>query len=235
LSLAIFVALVVVFTYLSTAEKWSLQINDYTKSKQSLQRNATVTLPNMNRNIILIEGDLIAADTVLKYMLNQGCQTMRNKKKRYSCLDKLPASTLSDNVKNYMFLFHPRGGATLAANSFLFVLRHPIDRTASWFAYSHRSSCGHDGGTTMSMSCGAARDADRNPEGWQAVFEKCFPVIQDLAGAVSVGNLAEPHCRSLAWSLFGTARIESGIGIHMSANYRYYYNKTVGKLSDEME
>jgi Sulfotransferase family len=114
----------------------------------SFNEDGSVALPPLvlgqNRTILFVHVGKAGGETI-KSVLDAGCQGMRNQKRRTACLNELPGSALSDQVRGYFHCFrvepaHMRTSAT----SVLFNVRHPVDRVLSWYRYVNPNNCNRE-------------------------------------------------------------------------------------------
>lgn len=102
---------------------------------------SVVPLQNVTRRILFVHVGKAGGESI-KQILKAGCSVMRNRNRRKTCLAALPNSTLSDGVAGYFHCFsvQPKRMES-GATSFLFNLRHPVDRALSWYKYVHPDNC----------------------------------------------------------------------------------------------
>jgi hypothetical protein len=212
---------------------------------------------NMSRNILFVHVGKAGGETI-KSILSAGCHSRKNKRRKAKCLQQLPNSTISDTIQSYFHCLSMPPGAANYSTSYLYNLRHPVDRTISWYRYIAPQNCHKD--DPKSPSCSTAWAMSQNPHnGWESdFFGRCFPTVEDWAQALALG-LAMPttpktttasnsfpmmmatsnssssnhtDCSELAWSsLAGNIDINKhGVAAHMVFNFRYYTKKTIGKF-----
>jgi hypothetical protein len=208
---------------------------------------------NMSRSILFVHVGKAGGETI-KSVLSAGCRSRANVKRRNKCLQKLPNSTISDTVQWYFHCFkmpftakvtrfNAPPSAAEAASSYLYNLRHPVDRTISWYHYVSPKNCRKNEGS--SPACGTAAAISQNPHnGWEAeFFGWCFPTIEDWAQALATptppttttsksSTSNHTDCSELAWSsLAGNIDIDKHpVAAHMVANFRHYTNKTIARF-----
>lgn len=115
------------------------------ESPNHVETSAGATLlTNFTRRILFVHVGKSGGETI-KQVLAAGCSVMRNAKRRKDCLTGLPNSVISDQVEGYFHCFsvQPRN-MEANATSFLFNLRHPVDRVISWYKYVHPHNCHPD-------------------------------------------------------------------------------------------
>ncbi|GAX13261.1 hypothetical protein FisN_17Hu198 [Fistulifera solaris] len=184
---------------------------------------------NETRNVILVEPDMMATETIFKFSFHAGCFTMRNREMRNNCNRNAPYTKLDSILKNVNVLYHPRFGATRDATTLFFNLRHPVDRLVTWYNYAHPDNC-----INQSLGCLTKRKIEKDPEGWEFhFFRRCFPVFDNLIETFQndfteeyTGNY-NSTCTYLAEKLVSGERDENEIAIHMAANLRHYHTNTI--------
>jgi Sulfotransferase family len=152
---------------------------------------------SIDRSIMFVHVGKAGGETI-KDAIEFGCQ-MRNPRKQKKCYANLPTSKLSDHVHSYLHGTNIPVPLQSIHNSttFLYNLRHPLDRTISWYSFVSPKNCN----TTVSKellgpilpSCRFAHALKklptiRKPENgklnWLKVFfEICFPTLEDFATA----------------------------------------------------
>jgi hypothetical protein len=204
---------------------------------------------NMSRNILFVHVGKAGGETI-KSILSAGCHSRNNKRRKAECLRQLPNSTISDTIQSYFHCLSMPSGAAEYSTSYLYNLRHPVDRTISWYHYIDPQNCRRE--DPKSPSCGTAWAISQNPRnGWEAeFFGRCFPTVEDWAQALAMPTPAtttvsslpmaisnssssnHTDCSELAWSsLAGNIDIaKHGVAAHMVFNFHYYTKKTIGKF-----
>jgi Sulfotransferase family len=116
-----------------------------------------IDLPDKkNRTILFVHVGKAGGETI-KSVLDAGCQVMHNVRRRTKCLANLPASKLSAAVVGYFHCFKVQpSGMAVSANSYLFNVRHPVDRTISWYRYVSPFNCVPGGASRVSPNCASA-------------------------------------------------------------------------------
>jgi hypothetical protein len=185
--------------------------------------NSTVTNTRRHRKILFVHVGKAGGETI-KNILEMGCKSRKNKRRRNECLQKVPDSALNQQVHGYFhcFTIEPR---SIQADSFLFNLRHPVDRAVSWYRYVHPGHCPPAGINSKKNTpvCIAQRQLQSNPGGWVGqFFQQCFPTVQDWALPQTT------KCQELALQTYqGTlSEKEVPLAAHMIANLRHYVEKT---------
>jgi hypothetical protein len=222
---------------LDLAEKLKLKLPDWNKT--------------MSRNVLFVHIGKAGGETI-KSILSTGCRSRKNKKRSDACLLIVPNSRISDSVRSYFHCFkEPSKEVHNYTTSYLYNLRHPVDRTISWYRYVSPGNCRE---RTKSPSCVTAWEISQNPDsGWEAdFFARCFPTIEDWARALATTTAATTtmtttsslsdsfsstskhtptDCSELAWSsLAGNIDItRHTVAAHMAANFRHYTNKTTAQ------
>lgn len=221
------------------------QISDLTRKGQPVlsSNNSTFT------NIMLVHVGKAGGETV-KSILYTGCHVMRNEKRRLDCLAHLPSSQLSTAVQSYFHCFTVKPPKKKRNNkgpgdAYLFTVRHPVDRIASWYRYIHPNHCQQSSNTVVSPSCIAAKQRTNDPAGFVVqFFDTCFPTVQDwaFAGAAAAAspsgedeinnkrfNVSSLQCQELAQStLAGQVDPKQvPLAAHLVANFRHYMQTTV--------
>ncbi|CAB9522968.1 expressed unknown protein [Seminavis robusta] len=177
---------------------------------------------------------------------------------RTACIDKhfLPNATLSRQV-NYYFHMHAYNKSELeGATSYLFVLRHPVERVISAYRYSHPANCRGEvrTGRIKPYGCYLERFLYKKGSQENQVFAKCFrsAEMETFAQAVlspyppfntshlgkettlRFRKMAPGICRRMAHRVVrGLAHAQSLPNAftralpHMKYNYEYYMDHTV--------
>lgn len=203
-------------------------------TKTSSLSNRTLTTPRSDRKILFVHVGKAGGETI-KNILEVGCKSRKNKRRRNECLAKVPDSALSQQVHGYFhcFTIEPR---KFKANTFLFNLRHPVDRAVSWYRYVHPGHCPADSNQkNLNPSCIADRQLKKNPQGWVGqFFQDCFPTVQDWAlGATALASTTKSatssNCNALALQTYQGTLSEKDVPLaaHMIANLQHYVKKTV--------
>jgi hypothetical protein len=166
-----------------------------------------------------------AGGETIKNILEMGCKSRKNMQRRRECLRTVPDSALSEKVQGYFHCwtieprkFHP--------NSYLFNVRHPVDRAISWYRYVHPEHCKNKK-KSGSPVCIAKWQLQNNPTGWVGqFFQQCFPQVEDWAMGLHNNNTL---CLKLAKQTFegDLSEKEVPLAAHMIANYKHYIEKTV--------
>lgn len=120
---------------------WLIRFSSGSSDVQRRRDGKDQLLPESNRTILFVHVGKAGGETI-KSVLEAGCQVMRNPKRRTKCLATLPATYLSFAVAGYFHCFkvQPMGMAA-TANSYLFNVRHPVDRSISWYHYVSPHNC----------------------------------------------------------------------------------------------
>ena len=201
-----------------------------------------------NRTILFVHVGKAGGETI-KNILETGCRSRKNKRRRKQCLDKVPQSKLSSTVQGYFHCFtvEPARYAKLAS-SYLFNLRHPVDRAVSWYRYVHPENCKKGISDPLSPVCIANRQLQKEPDGWiSKFFRRCFPTAEDWA---TVGTTPQPNpvqsqsdstsstsanCTKLATESFsgGLNPRTVPLAAHMIANIKHYADKTIRRFPDK--
>jgi hypothetical protein len=200
---------------------------------------------NMSRNILFVHVGKAGGETI-KSILSAGCRSRKNKRRKAECLEQLPNSTISDTIQSYFHCFSMPPGAANYSTSYLYNLRHPVDRAVSWYHYIAPQNC-RQHKAPNSVACSTASAIYQNPvDGWEAeFFGRCFPTVEDWAQALAVpkttslptaisnsssSNHTHTDCSQLAWSsLAGNIDVNKyNVAAHMVFNFQYYTQKTIG-------
>jgi len=192
----------------------------------NVYKGATVLSPRNYSNILFVHVGKAGGETV-KNILRFGCESRANREKRNSCLKNLPGSQLSDTVKGYLHVnnINPSKAAR-SAQAYLYNLRHPLDRTISWYYYSSPGSCSNKQG----QACSTAQHIRGFPNGWAAnFFQTCFPRFEDLVRAFNHSH-SNPNCTLWGQSTLAGRETEAG---HVWFNIRRYANRTVAVYPDK--
>ena len=129
---------------------------------------------NKNHSIYFVHIGKSGGETV-KSILEFGCHARVNLERKLTCFKNLPDSQLSKVVRGYLHCLEQSRSsiAPREATAFLFTLRHPLDRTMSWFHYVHPQHCQLNQTQTRSSSrqnCMALDNVQTHPDGWLAQF-----------------------------------------------------------------
>jgi Sulfotransferase family len=240
------------------ANIWNHQTTEM--SSQPVVHLTKQNISNEDRTILFVHIGKAGGETI-KQILAVGCQSMLNRRRRSACFQQVPPSHLSNHVYGYYHCYqlHTRTGfrkgqtnKTNMFNTYLFNVRHPLERIQSWYNYVHPKHCvrgnhtpeaPHGASATTNqprkkpgLSCEAHRQAVENPHGFVATFfQTCFPTLNDWAEAIqSVPNEMPPspwsaQCRQLAMdSIHGNLnRHDDALATHLMANYRHYMHRTI--------
>jgi hypothetical protein len=206
---------------------------------------------NMSRNILFAHVGKAGGETI-KSILSAGCLSRQNPRRREQCLRKLPKSAISDTIQSYFHCTSMPSGSANYSTSYLYNLRHPLDRLVSWYRYTDPKNCRED--RLQSPSCMSAATISENPQDSFAAqfFDRCFPAIEDWALALAkptpttatasastlsmdISNSSSSNhtgCSELAWASIA-GKIDADIhyqAAHIVYNYQYYKRKTIGKF-----
>jgi Sulfotransferase family len=226
--------------------------------------------PYKNRKILFVHVGKAGGETI-KQITRVGCQSMRNPQRRNECLQKLPSSHLSNHIYGYYHCYKiytlpklntsPKKNKTTESlfNTYLFSVRHPVERIQSWYNYVHPNYCSThyniENNTTKTkssnksgLSCEASYQVKRDPTGFVGTFfVSCFPTINAWADAIqqskrfgideamdqsSLPRYAfKNECFRLARdSIIGKLdRQTASMATHLIANYRHYINHTINQ------
>jgi hypothetical protein len=210
--------------------KSSLESNSSTSSGCSEpQENTLVKLHNNKyqfQNMLFIHVGKCGGVT-LRSVLKTGCALIVDTPKMRLCLSQIPESRLSEVVTSAVHCNNvPKGGLSKGyaqADSFLFILRHPLDRTISWYNYVHPALCKFRGTT----NCVTKHEVMANPDGLASKFFACFPQIEDWVRALRQGYSNASECSELALKMTkGDVPRREGFSAHMYYNIRLYANRT---------
>jgi hypothetical protein len=204
---------------------------------------------NMSRNILFVHVGKAGGETI-KSILSAGCLSRQNPRRKEKCLRKLPNSTISDTIQSYFHCSSMTHGAADYSTSYLYNLRHPLDRAVSWYRYVTPENCRKD--APQSANCRTAWAINKKPhDGWEAeFFGRCFPTIEDWAQALATpiptatttsslpmdlsdsSTSNNTDCSELAWSsIAGKVDLKAhGVDAHMVFNFRYYTDKTIARF-----
>jgi hypothetical protein len=206
---------------------------------------------NMSRNILFVHVGKAGGETI-KSILSAGCLSRANPRRKEMCLSKLPSSTISDTIQSYFHCQSMPPGAANYSTSYLYNLRHPLDRAVSWYRYVSPKNCRVY--REQSPSCRTAAVISENPHhGWAAeFFGRCFPTVEDWAQALATptppttattasslpmdasdsSSSNHTDCSELAWASI-TGKIDADEhpqAAHMVYNFQYYRDKTIARF-----
>jgi len=192
-----------------------------------------------NRTILFVHIGKAGGETI-KSVLETGCQVMRNAARRNKCLAGLQNSRLSDSVKGYFHCFKIQPPQMAhKADSYLFNVRHPVDRAISWYHYINPFNCVSEN-NRISPNCAAANQLQNKPGGFVSqFFDLCFRTVEDwVYGAIGKRANGEPAlqaCVDLAHkSLAGKLDWKDiPLAAHMTANYQQYTSMTTRKFKSK--
>ena len=180
----------------------------------------------------------------LRVLFQAYCESNRHKIDE-GCYES-PDSMLSDQTKGFFhsnFMWPDGQGASKAADTYLYNLRHPVDRMLSWYNYEHPQSCLHNSATII--ACRTAKKVKEDPKSETALFfQTCFPRQQLLPVAFDDKgtNTLKRTCHDLVRKVFAGKMIErfSGEGFkpiqgfkHISFNMRYYTGRTIDRYPNK--
>lgn len=171
---------------------------------------------------------------------------------KQECLDRIPKTQLYHQVKTWGHVgernFHDKHAAD--ATTFLYNLRHPVDRVISAYWHHHpMRKCGdksrHDG------TCKALDLLTRRQQNAKEFFFECFPGAEDLAQALAEVDGAKTNTSTAVSSKCHVMVVEA-IAAHFSdknflrpfymqdyinhiaeSNYRFYFNKSLGQWPEK--
>ncbi|GKY93956.1 hypothetical protein MPSEU_000362500 [Mayamaea pseudoterrestris] len=197
----------------------------------------------------------ISGGETIKSVLGFGCHTRMNLERRSACLKHLKPSKLSASVQGYLHCFQQAKRSILPrqATAFLYSLRHPLDRTISWFHYVHPNHCRN--GTTTRQNCMAKETTDaatatksresKHSQWLHQFFVDChFDTMQDWAQALELPSSQSaaaarnvtPTCHDIATNslLGGQSNIgnmeEVPLASHLIANIRVNVDLTAKRF-----
>ncbi|EEC44997.1 predicted protein [Phaeodactylum tricornutum CCAP 1055/1] len=116
-------------------------------------------------------------------------------------------------------------------DAFLFSLRHPLDRTLSWFRNFDPQNCPE--GKRTKASCLTAHSIKNDPTSWAGhFFGVCFSSAEAWAQALSH---PKDKCNVLAWdTILGRIAIQDeSLVAHMTANIRRYAKATAARYPEK--
>jgi len=192
---------------------------------QNISDRTVPVLKKRYSNILFVHVGKAGGESI-KNVLRMACEHRVKERMRNSCLRHLPDSQLSNTVKGYFHVYRIKpGNAISAAQAYLYNLRHPLDRTLSWYHYMHPNHCERQ----SRRGCDTAQRIKQEPSGWDArFFVQCFPQFQTLALAFNHSH-SDPNCTSMAHTTFtGQDSMGALSAGHMRVNIRKYANRTIG-------
>jgi hypothetical protein len=200
-----------------------------------LQRNDNDLEVMANRSIMFVHVGKSGGETI-KRVLEIACRTKANKGQRKRCYRNLTQSRLSSSVKSYFHCFKIRPASVKEtaihdADAFLFSLRHPLDRTLSWFRNFDPQNCPE--GKRTKASCLTAHSIKNDPTSWAGhFFGVCFSSAEAWAQALSH---PKDKCNVLAWdTILGRIAIQDeSLVAHMTANIRRYAKATAARYPEK--
>jgi hypothetical protein len=221
----------------SSVDSYFITSTTTTRSSSELQDKAIVKLHNNDndnkktryqyQNMLFIHVGK-SGGTTLQGVLRVHCEEMlarKNKSEGRFCLSQLePESRLSQVVK---FSVHCRSAARKGhkAGSFLFILRHPVDRAISWYNVVNPANC-EPGNNVSGPNCKVRTEITANPYGQASKFFTCFPQIEDWVLALRQDSNVS-RCSELAWKMVkGDMRKRDRFSGHMYYNARMYASQT---------
>jgi hypothetical protein len=195
--------------------------------------------PSPLRNILFVHVGKAGGETI-KSVLHIGCASRRNRLRRQRCYQELsfqlhhvPPSILSQQVTSYLHcntifpspkhLQRKKNNQTIHITSYLFNLRHPVDRIVSWYYYIHPRFCrqnssmfenntntnntvnGISSSSSLSSSSSSSSFSSTNCltqlaikndpiHSWEAqFFVQCFPTIHDWVQALRMNHHHHHH------------------------------------------
>jgi hypothetical protein len=165
----------------------------------------------------------------IKNVLAVGCHSRFNRRKRDECLLQLQEneSQLSKATTGYLHCFNGLRNNLPHASGLLISLRHPLDRTKSWYDYVHPNYCLRLG--TTRENCYAADNVQREPTGFIAQFFQCFATFPQLARPTT------PSCQTIARAAMTGHLNQTKVPLaaHLIANIRVNYQLTAHAYPDK--
>jgi hypothetical protein len=144
-----------------------------------------------SKSILFVHVGKAGGETI-KNILRAGCESRKNKRLRQTCLARVPDTALSNAVQGYFHCFTVEPPKfSVAADAYLFNLRHPVDRAVSWYHYVHPDNCKRGISDPSSPSCLAARQlvseaSSSSSSPWVGnFFSECFSTLEKWATAAS--------------------------------------------------
>lgn len=194
---------------------------------------------NLTRQVLFVHVGKAGGETI-KSILAAGCNSKRNKRNREVCQKTLPNSSLSDAVKKYTHTSGIGPQAAQLSTSYLYNIRHPVDRVESWYNYVSPKNCNEN--DRLSPSCKTARNIDKDRKAWESLFfDRCFPSVEEWAQTLMLPlrktftNSSSYSCPELAWSaLRGQLDTNKNeVAAHMVCNFDYYTNITTVRFPEK--
>jgi hypothetical protein len=182
-------------------------------------------------NIVWAKTDFMD-ENVIQGALQVYCQWKQKKKHTVptDCAKASQTSMLSYRIRGILDQDDTisKTNVTLGeADAFLYNLRHPLDRLLSWYQSAHPQSCNKHN----ISSCKTKRRIQRNPNGMEALFFKCFPKITQLPLAVSTPagrkRLNKTSCIDLAYKAIQGRITDEKTFLDMQYNTNYYFTRTI--------
>jgi len=185
-----------------------------------------------NRSIWFVHIGKSGGETI-KSVLEIGCRSRRNQKRRQICYQTLPSNRLSDAVIGYTHCFghaasrrslpwHQPQSTSQKDNivnlpkftSFLYNLRHPVDRVASWYDYVNPHHCrmltAHSLTAPTRESCHALKMLNEQPDSWIALFfGVCFPTFAAWVESVYNFTVQETTISTPSSSMASSSNVNS--------------------------
>jgi Sulfotransferase family len=140
--------------------------------------NVSASIAKLRRIVFAHVGK--AGGASLSNILKAYCRKRGNRDNMLDCLESLPPSVISNRVKYIVHFVIKDDQPIQKADSFLFVMRNPVDRFLSWFHFVHPFGC-----RTSGMACGVKAVYLRGINPSLDLFVSCFPREIDLVARVS--------------------------------------------------
>ena len=179
----------------------------------------------------------------IKSILQVGCWSYRNKRRRSKCFDELPPSRLSNITVQYTHCFQitnipGHDNTKRPLTGYLFNVRHPVDRMISFYNYIHPGFCNK----TIyrnSVNCQAQHQVEVDPNGFAAQFFGCFPALEDWVSIFRTNSSdmqtkTTKECVALGQKAI-LGQEDEALVAHTKANYRANMDRTILSSLDSTE
>lgn len=210
-----------------------------------ITQSSPPNVSNEERQILFVHVGKAGGETI-KEAFEYCCSIRQKKRRRQTCYDNLPNSTLSNIVVGYAHGMGPPTPLGILQNitSLLIVIRHPVDRILSWYGFVNPHYCNGTMASFASTNCKMKRYILKHPGDtylMKQFFIDCFPTVEDFAIGTNAKSLhTTEECKIIAkivteGGVDTSGKLSFPFYAHARANYKYYYTKYIEPYSNEKE